>query len=195
MPDGNEDTQKKTYPKKWWQIFFLYPTLFAAIIGAIPTYYEMIRSRSAGVDFGKYEKSKQQNALFAKNASCLKAPFDPLITDSNVKVDATICESGDVYITFVDPKGNTTIEWVSIDISISSKSAALGIINQAVAYEVDESIQVYQGGYTVLCQRWIDKRILMRRISIPGSGCFDEHIDTYTGAVVDRQPAQCDSNC
>ena len=46
---------------------------------------------------------------------------------------------------------------------------------------------------TVLCTR-MDGRYLTRRVQTP-EGCFDEVIDTYTGAVVSRKSAPCEAQC
>jgi hypothetical protein len=46
----------------------------------------------------------------------------------------------------------------------------------------------------ILCQRWLQPYILLRRVQKPG-GCFDEVVDTRTGRILQRSPAPCNPYC
>ena len=99
----------KPVPKKpntWWQWLLLYPTLLIALVGAIPTYWEMFESKQFGVNFGESASAKQQHSLWEKNITCLQAPEDWYVNDYNIRVDATICKSGDILIMAEDPAGD-----------------------------------------------------------------------------------------
>ena len=46
----------------------------------------------------------------------------------------------------------------------------------------------------VICQRFIDQRMLVRRVQTP-QGCFDEIVDTFNGQVVRRNQVPCAPQC
>lgn len=47
----------------------------------------------------------------------------------------------------------------------------------------------------IICQRRLRPYILLRRISYPNVGCFDEIVYTLTRKILQRSPAPCDQNC
>lgn len=58
-----------------------------------------------------------------------------------------------------------------------------------------ESSDIAQG-QTILCQRWLQTYILLRRVQESGS-CFDEIVNTQTvpESILSREPAPCNSDC
>ena len=191
-PEGN-------VPKKWWQWFLLYPAFAIALVGAIPTYIELLNSKIIGVSFGDTEKAETSNKMWRKNLGCTTQPLDPYITTSKVEVDATICESGDVFVRITTPNNKNFFEWVSLE-EISQPSAivaskvSFNLFNQAVASEsiIDEQLASTSNRLIVLCkQKWINNKLILRRVSYPGNGCFDETINTYSRQIVRSVSAPC----
>jgi hypothetical protein len=185
-------------PQRWYHWVLIYPTLITTVLASIPTYLEMYRSHKHAVGYGESSRAVARNDLFIRNLDCAAAPFDYLVTASNVQVDATICKSGDVFIRGQSPEAGAFYEWVSVEQMTSkggSAQASLGfnLINSAHAAD-NGRIQLAQAT-TVMCQRWIADGKLLRRISVQGRGCFDEVVNTYSGRVESSTPAACNSTC
>lgn len=188
----NSDSTPK--PNKWWQWILLYPALFISIFASIPTYIEVFRSAKIGVEFGESKNALKQADLWKRNLSCLDAPFDPLTTPNNTKVDATICKSGDVLVKIFTADRGEYYQWVGVDSVVSKASLDFDLISNAYAesYLVNS---VFLASNSVLCQKYLDSGRLLRRVSVPGQGCFDEIVNTYTGQVESKTPAPCDTQC
>lgn len=183
--------------KTWWQWLLIYPTLVVALLGAIPTFYELYSARSMGVEYGTTKQARQQRDMWQKNMECTAAPFDWLTTPTNTLVDATICRSGDVLVRVKSADQKQFYRWVPVD-SIAEEQLALRFTFFSQAYAVAMApapVVDSQSGITLLCQRWVGDGQLLRRIHVPGQGCFDELVNTYTGAVLSNQPAPCDNHC
>ena len=192
--EGLADTQPvRKKSNTWWQWMLIYPTLLITIISSVPTYAELFRSFKYGVPFGQSISAGQQNELWNKNLTCPTAPFDWYVTEYNFSVDATICRSGDILVRVKDPKGKTVCTWIPVDGLIQGGTTA-SLISDAYAAEPALSLQIAQSSGNVICQRFISDGRLLRRIQTSG-GCFDEIVNTYTGEVIQRNPAPCDPNC
>tara|TARA_R110001583_G_scaffold173794_1_gene327875 strand:- start:1284 stop:1940 length:657 start_codon:yes stop_codon:yes gene_type:complete len=192
---SNQQTTDKT-PKKWWQWFLLYPAFAIALIGAVPTYIEYWDSSQKDVPFGDSTKADLNRIMWRKNLGCTAQPMDPYITLAFIKVDATICESGDVFVRITTPNNENFFEWVSLE-KVSkpqvSHIANFSFIQQAFATEGLSDGIFSNNGPQVLCQRWLNQNLLLRRVYYPGRGCFDETINTYSGQVISSRAAPC--NC
>ena len=81
----------------------LYPILATSIIAAVPIYIELYSSLKLGVNYGDSRTAVERNKLWVKNMECTQAPFDWLTTSFKRRVDATICESGDVLLRYLFP--------------------------------------------------------------------------------------------
>ena len=198
----SQTDNRSSHPTKWWQWVFLYPVLLTSIVAAIPTYIEAFKATKYKVPFGQSSSAEEQDDLWKKNLLCVSAPLDPLVTVHNVKVDATICKSGDVLVQIFDPNGKQFYRWVDVDKVISE--ANNGLIASAYAATNEDYWRVRNGGAiiicqrkgsTIICQKYLEPGRLLRRISVPGRGCFDEIINTYTGKVLSTTPVACDPNC
>ena len=134
--------------------------------------------------------------------SILSAPFDWYSTPENLKVDATICNSGDIFVRVTTPKQGNFYQWVLLNTIVKDKkTASLPLISSAYAGEnatwrTEGSYQVASGeAATVVCQAFMpDGRTIKRHVST-AQGCFDEYVDTYTGQVTRREQVQCRSTC
>lgn len=187
-------------PKRWWQWFFIYPALGASLLTAAPSWYDKFKAPPGSKSLAESEKQK---LLWEKNRVCASLPFKGFLNPSNVAVDATICDSGDVLIAAVTPQNVQAYRWLALE-DILPKPGDGGVIPAAHAADFaaqlsrsinarQSTVKLAQFQVTVLCQR-MDGNLLKRRISTP-QGCFDEVIDTYTGKVVSKAPAPCVAQC
>lgn len=186
------NTQGATETRHWWQWFLIYPAFAIALIGAVPTYFELYQSHQKDVAFGDSKRAVLRNELWKKNLECSSAPMDPLITESNIKVDATICRSGDVLIRVVAPGDEKLFEWVSIENLFPKRIASFSLISRA--YAQSDTPMNEMSSPVVLCQRWLNNSLLLRRVSYGVNNCVDETINTYSGQVVSTRPAPCHCN-
>jgi len=190
-------TSHQTEPKKWWQWFLVYPTILLALMGAMPTYYEMGSAYIKGVKAGDSDKAILSNKMWIKNFECTTLPYEPFVTPTNTEVDATICKSGDVLIKIRTANNEQFFEWVAVEKISRIKTAAIhfNLFNQAMASQskINTTSSTSNNGVVVLCQKWIGPNLLLRRVQYQGRGCFDETINTYSGQVVKSIPAPC--NC
>lgn len=191
------DCSKQDNQKKWWQWLIMYPTIFIAIIGAIPTALGYYKSWRIGVPFDKTQIALEQNRLWQKNYECSKSEFMSIKSNHNIEVGTIICLSGDILIKVQSPDAKPVFWWVGLKTFESNDQAAIGLwfINRAQAEERLAPIVVAQNNSVVLCQRWLDNGRLLRRIEIQGKGCFDEVVNTYTGQIEKRDSVPCDQHC
>jgi hypothetical protein len=163
------------------------------MVSSFPTFVEFFHSKQYGVPYGQSKEAKQQDDLWKKNLKCTAAPMDGLTTASNVVVDATICRSGDVLVRINTPDNRNFYKWVSVDAVIEQASSTF--INEAFASYSSNQLMLAQSNYSVICQRFLGSGELLRRIRDRDGNCFDEIINTYTGAVISSKPAPCNSQC
>lgn len=191
-------------PLKWWQWLLMYPTLVATVLAAIPTLIEAYNSTiKYKVPYGQSSAAKEQDVIWMKNIDCLKdAPYEPMVTSSNLQVDGTICKSGDVLIEIRSPDREGSIyHWVGVEAILNRTGtidkllgSRLSLTSEAHATNVDANAGA-DSDYTVLCQKYLQPGKVLRRISLPNKGCFDQTINTYTGAVESTTPATCSNKC
>ena len=192
---------KSSLPKRWWQQILLYPAFAVALVTAGPQWIDKFRGMRLGVKSAA--ESEKQAALWAKNASCAGMPAKGFLSPRNVAVDATICDSGDILVRAVTPQNAEIFKWLPLDdvvrtagqggIVPSAQAATLALrARPAIASSTPPMIKVALL-QSVLCTR-MDGRYLHRRVQTP-QGCFEEVIDTYTGALVSRNQVPCTAQC
>jgi hypothetical protein len=192
---------------RWWQWFLLYPSLGVAIVSATPVLADKALAVYHSTDTATYSEAIKQRDMWAKNLQCSASPFSWYSNPSNVKVDATMCPSGDLFVRAITPDNRSFYHWVPLDEVVRSRDEG-GLVpaakaapftprtisdlgpsrSSAGAYRL--AMQIAQ----VICQRPLDQRIMVRRIQTP-QGCFDEFVDMFNGAVVGRRPAPCVPQC
>jgi len=193
-PAGGSDAPPAapSKPSAWWQWVLVYPTLAVSLAGAIPTANELYRSISAGVPFGESKNAQRQQDLWGKNMRCIEAPFDGLVNEHNVQVDATICKSGDVLVRFLGPNNNRSYRWVPVERFETKIASSFGLFGNAHAQQ--PSPLPRPKFETVVCQWSEGIEIVVRRVRVENE-CFEERIHTPTGKVVSRRQLSCDSRC
>lgn len=190
--NDEEEAKSSPLPKQWWQWLLLYPSFAVALLTAGPQWYDKISGFRIGVRSAA--EAERQAQLWQKNASCVGLNSEGYLSPSKVAVDATICNSGDILVRAVTPQKAEIYRWLALDDVVSAKKSG-GFIPTAEAATLtlsqpSLSLALLQ---TVLCTR-SDGRYLTRRVQT-SEGCFDEVIDTFTGALVSRRPAPCVPQC
>ena len=187
-------------PRPWWHWFLVYPTVGVALITAVPNWADQVGAWIKGVSGNSLAAAERQNALWRKNISCVGAPGAWSKYDNGVEMDATICNSGDIFVQAKAAGAATPkMHWVAVE-DILQDGPKGGLIPSADAATPARSTAMiarrlfHRAQFTVLCQSFIDGRYIRRRISTP-QGCFDEIIDTFNGAVVQRTQAPCVPQC
>jgi hypothetical protein len=172
----------------------LYPTLLIALLTAVPEWVRLAKSWESNVPADKIDKAEKQTELWKKNLECTTAPMDFFANPSNIKVDATICESGDVFVRVFTPDDKGVYYWVDIE-SLIQTASNLELFTTAQAFSQPYILNVQSARRSyVMCQRFLDERNLLRVVNV-GNECFDEVVDTYTGQVTSRDRSQCRENC
>ena len=184
-------------PQRWWQWVLVYPTLAISMLGSMPTITQWYQSRGVpdDVPIKLVAEAKGQNDLWEANFECTsKANFETVTNIHNRQVSAIVCPSGDVLVKVKLPGSEKEISrWVGVQsFEERKRSAANLIMSDAVA--AGERIVLAQAT-SVVCQRWLNNGRLLRRVRDGGGHCFDEVINTYTGALESRLPARCDGGC
>ncbi|SMX32933.1 hypothetical protein [Actibacterium lipolyticum] len=208
-------------PRKWWQWFFIYPTLAITLFTAVPEWATSVQEFILGLRETSLEEAQRLDGLIRKNVNCIAAPYD-WVAVSEVHVDGTICPSGDVFIrvrmpgptgTTISPDSDLTfaehIEFVEIDRLIEKykevQSRDLGLMAHAavtgmtaprpIGPQSTPDVELAQGQVAfVECQEFVGDRTLVRHIRVGGQ-CYKETVDTYTGSVTERMPIPCGQTC
>lgn len=194
-------------PQRWWQWVLVYPALAIAMLTAAPQWIDKFRVFSEGIKRASVADAEKQTMLWKRNLSCSASPFSWYNNPNNIKIDATICDSGDIFVRAITPTNAQFFKWLPLeDVVQMSTPAEKGVIPSANAASRSEALaaasaasakppfQLAQAQANVLCQKFIDDRHILRRVQTP-EGCFDEVIDTYNGQVVKRNPAPCTPQC
>lgn len=200
-------------PQRWWQWFLLYPAAAVALVSAAPQWLDRGLAIYHGTRGASYAAADRQRALWLKNMTCSQAPFAWYHNPRNVRIDATICNSGDVFIRASTPDNEYHMEWVGLDQILgvpsadgtslipearaASMSSGFGLVPRSSAW-VGHGARLFRADYQanamIVCQRPLDSRRLYRHVRTP-VGCFDEVIDMLNGAVIQRTQVPCRNAC
>jgi hypothetical protein len=206
-------------PNKWWHWLLIYPTLLISILTAAPQWFDRIQALANDVQDRSNREAEEQSALFAKNLTCTTAPFDWYLNPNNVNLDATICETGDIYVRASAPNRSSRYYFVGVDKILGedkaagTKTAAATGSAQFTAAPIDPDLviriqdkapmqaQVRSPVYRqqpilteVICTKFIDKRMVLRHLRTP-QACFDEWVDTLNGRTQKRVQTTCRKTC
>lgn len=201
-----EPATKDHAPSRWWQWFLIYPALGISLVSAAPQWIDKIRATIEGVRGDSLQAAIKQNDLWKKNITCLSAPGAWFEGPNDVQIDATICNSGDIFVQAMAPgRVAPQMHWVAVEDVLkdtpqrgnplvpAANAATPSLVPQAEPRSFSGAL-IHRAQFAVLCQKFIDGRHIKRRVQTP-QGCFDEIIDTYNGAVVQRNPAPCTPQC
>lgn len=199
-------------PQRWWQWFLLYPAAAVALFSAAPQWIDRGLALYNGTDNLSWAAAERQRALWLKNITCPQAPFAWYHNARNARVDATICDSGDVLIRAFTPDNHYRMEWIGLDQVLGGAPAGgMSLIPQANAAPAGAGFGAaqqsrpgngarlfradYQPTAAVVCQRPLDSRRMLRHVRTP-AGCFDEIVDMLNGgALLERRQVPCRNAC
>jgi hypothetical protein len=188
-----------------WGVVF--PILLGSLLTAGPQWIDSVRAMTQGINSGTVKQAKQQAALWRKNLSCAAAPYSWFNSPGDIKVDATICDSGDIFVRASTPGNQQYFKWLPLsDVVQGDEAGGGGLIPEANAATLATrppaaplspavpGVRLAQPVANVVCQKFLDDRRLLRRVKTP-QGCFEEVIDTFNGQVVSRKAVPCTPQC
>jgi hypothetical protein len=89
-------------PKRFWQWLVMVPAAAAPLYTAAPVWLDQVRAIYNDISAGSYKEGQEQLQLAYRNMDCLRAPSKYYTNPNRLKIDGTICPSGDVLIRAVD---------------------------------------------------------------------------------------------
>src|SRR5205814_2454708 len=116
--------------------------------------------------------------------------------EDHISISASACASRDILVDITYPDDKKVYRWIpfatlepaNTDASSDALLNGINLIAQALAMPpmstlASESAGASRSDRQVICQRWLNKRRLLRRIRESDNTCHDEIVDTYTGKV------------
>jgi hypothetical protein len=123
--------------KKAWQYFLLYPAVFGALLGAIPTGIDLYKSFKYGIAVSEVAHAEEQKKLWIRNLHCVQnLTYHTVKIKDGATVQIGACQNGDVLIELI-PQNDTmpVAEWVSLERVKGAK--AVGSLFVSKAYAAD----------------------------------------------------------
>lgn len=177
--------------------------LMLAVLGAVPQYLNWINAYRMDVPSNTLQQAKLQEQLWEKNFNCATqldrhSSNYAVINGEQVVVVAWACPSGDVLVSLESTTDDVLRR--SVWIPLNAQPLTVGLLPNLVetAFAGEGLHLAKRRGapmVTVLCQRWLPKRLIVRRIQLENGGCFDELINPRTGKVIQRRKAPCSRKC
>jgi hypothetical protein len=189
-----------------------------AILGAVPTGYNLYLSYMHGIPYSQVSHRLEQYELLVKNFDC-KIDYRSVSAGQGTRVDVGACpKSGDIQLKVTTPSGKAAYEWIAFQqLEQATKSASwLSLIAtealadeapkgpqpgrsmQTVVPAVGAVVQFAQatggGQMQVVCQVMPEKGKVVRIVS-EGGKCFREHVNAFQGKVDKREEVQCNTPC
>jgi len=174
-----------------------------ALAGAIPQYATWIKAYTWGVPSEAVHEAKVQERLWRKNFACAtqldrSSSNYTVLTADSVDVVVWGCPSGDVLVTVQssqEPSRQRHV-WIALDTLRDSEESFSFLVQQAFAAEKSprgkrRSAHVVR----VLCQKWLPKRFIQRRVQFSDGRCRDEVINPRNGKVTRHKEAACEPTC
>ncbi len=184
--------------KKVWQYFLLYPAVFGALLGAIPTGIDLYKSFKYGIEVSEVAHAEEQKQLWIKNLHCVQGlTYHSVKTEDGSTVQIGACQNGDVLIELI-PNGEATpvAEWVSINRVKAASSLGSLLISKAFAAGGGAANVVANGGTVkTICTSLNAKKQTIERIVKRGNVCTREINNMITRKSIKREEVPCDTQC
>lgn len=214
-----------TGPTRWWQFVLIYPALAISVITAAPEWASKIGALVSHVDNRDLVEAKQQRALYAKNLDCTTAPFDWFLNPDRVNVDATICESGDIYVRASSPNNPGAQYFVPVQRvlgdpepagAVTKASAAAPSLAEPGRARTPGLMRAVWTGTSRNLLELAQIKVVPRAPSVVSTSvvctkfidnrrvlrhlrtqqaCFDEVVDSFTGRTQSRTQVACRTTC
>ncbi|MEO0912704.1 MAG: hypothetical protein AAFY59_06925 [Pseudomonadota bacterium] len=207
--EGSATKSEKSGPKTWWQWLLVYPTLVVAVISAAPLWKDLAFAFWYDTDVAQTDLYRKQAEFWSTHQECTASSFQWVENPEKVKVDATICGNGNIFVRIRTPDNRTVSQGIYIDDLIKAAEAASGISDlpqfwgAAYAAAPGEAAgapretpwpRVAQNAQVECQSPASDGRHVVRRIRVADE-CFDETVDTFTGVVTETIPVNCAEPC
>lgn len=168
------------------------------LVGAVSQYVTWVKAYWMGISPDELHEAQVQEHLWQKNFDCAaKLDYESAnyaaIAGEHVTVVTWACPSGDVLVTLEsvsDERSQRSI-WVALDEPRLHVERFGWLVPSAFAASPDRVAQRQKPQLSVLCQKRLPEKRLLRRIQQQPGQCVDEVIDTRNGRVVERRKAPC----
>lgn len=177
--------------------------LVLAIVGAVPQYATWIDAYLLGVPSKVIYEAKTQETLWQKNFACATkldrtSENYAAISVENVVVVTWACPSGDVLVTLESPTDDASRRSVWIPMQAATQTTSIFDLLIPKAYAARGFLRMAKRGVpmvTVLCQKWLPRKLILRRVKLADERCVDEVINPRTGRTVKRKKVSCERKC
>ena len=177
-----------------------------AVIGAIPTCYNLYQSWAHGIPYNQVSHRLEQYDLWVKNIDC-KIDYRQVGAGQGTKVDVGACpKSGDIALKITSENGKAAYEWIAFDqLQKSTQAATLFslFVSPALAGDPSQSsaplLRLAQSapagtGMQVTCQVIPAPGKIVRIVS-EGGKCYRENISALQGRMEKREEVPCNTTC
>ncbi len=168
------------------------------LVGAVSQYITWVNAYWMGSPSDELREARIQERLWQKNFDCAaqldhKSANYAAIAGEQVTVVTWACPSGDVLVTLASVSNEISRRsvWVALDAPQVDVQPLDWLTSSAFAASADRVAQRQRPKLSVLCQKRLPKKRLLRRIQHAPGKCVDEVIDIRTGRVVERRKAPC----
>jgi hypothetical protein len=184
--------------KKIWQYFLLYPAVFAAILGSIPTGINIYKSLKYGVEVSQVAHAEKQKALWIKNLRCVQdLTYHSVKTDDGSMVQIGACSNGDVLIEVIPDGAETPVaEWVSINSVKAASTFGSLLVSKAFAANEGGAATIASGSEVqTMCSNLDQKTMTMTKVVKQGGTCTKQIILVLKSKMVKRETVPCNTKC
>lgn len=183
--------------KSAWQYFLLYPAVFGALLGAIPTGIDLYKSFKYGIAVSDVAHAEEQKNLWIKNLRCVQSLTYHTVKTNDGIVQIGACQNGDVLIEVIPENEITPVaEWVSLHRAKSSSAVGSLLISKAFAAGTGGASAVSSGGKVqTMCTTLDAKKQTIERIVKRGGKCTREVNNMITRKSIKREEVACDAKC
>jgi hypothetical protein len=177
--------------------------LILALAGAIPQYATWMTAYVWDIPAAAIHEAKVQHQLWRKNFACAtqldgNSSNYMALTNEHVNVVVWTCPSGDVLVTVQSlhaPSSPRSV-WIGLDVSTNLAQRPATFVPHVFAAEKPlrtdrRAVPVVR----VLCQRWLPKHLIQRRVKFADGRCQDEVINARTGKMIEHEDAACEMAC
>lgn len=169
------------------------------LVGAVSQYVTWANAYWMGIPSDELHEARVQEHLWQKNFDCAaqlnyESANYAAIAGEQVTVVTWACPSGDVLVT-LESVSNEILQrsiWVALDEPQLNVKLLDWLTSSAFAASSDRAAQRQRPRLSVLCQKRLPEKRLLRRIQQKPGQCVDEVIDTRNGRVVERRKAPCE---
>ena len=167
------------------------------LIGAMPKYHEWFEAYRLDVPTTAVHQAMEQRDLWARNAACLaQVTPTPVSGPGGHQVTVWACPSGDVPVKMASSaSAGESYRWVGSDTFGQRADAGSWLIRSAVAGELAQTTEPAEEERKALCTSITTDGKVVVVFREPDGRCVPETISPFTGAVEERQPANCDERC